>query len=114
MLKALLAAYWAMCFYMTHMPPSQIPSVEVPYVDKAVHFCMYFGLSLLWRANFRRWGWKWILPLVFYAAFDELSQPYFQRDAEWGDFLMDLTGLISAPLLFNWFFWARDNEFQHP
>jgi hypothetical protein len=41
-----------------------------------------------------------IFPVVAaYGAFDELTQPIFRRDAEWGDWYADCTGAAVAVLI---------------
>lgn len=94
MWKLILIAYWAACFTITHVPPSQVPSVSVPHVDKLVHFSMYLLLSILFSISFPKLGIKAFLVLLFYIAIDELSQPYFLRDAELLDGVADSLGSI--------------------
>jgi len=86
---------------MTHMPHP--PPVGPPVSDKLIHFLAYGLLSgllflALWMS---RPNMRW-LPLVVlgiivaYAAFDELTQPIFQRDAEFEDFLADSAAAVIA------------------
>lgn len=95
--KAVLAVYWLGCFALTHMPPSDVPPPPFPYTDKIVHFGIYFLLAVLWSINIRntKITYKKVFAiLLIYAICDELSQPYFQRDAEWLDGVADVTGIL--------------------
>lgn len=91
MLKILLALYWCLCAVLTHLPPSQVPSSSLPHADKLTHFTMYLLLGVLLRLNLKKGYWVFLI-LMGYAIADEMTQPFFQRDAEWGDGLADILG----------------------
>lgn len=67
--------------------------------DKAGHFCVFYGLTLLSLAVFpkARVGWL-MLVLAACGAVIELIQaiPVVGRDAEWGDLIADVVGIIFA------------------
>lgn len=94
MWKLALIVYWGICFALTHVPGPQVPQASIPHLDKVIHFGMYLLLSILFSLNFPKMGMKSFLVLVLYAAIDELTQPYFQRDAEIWDGLADSAGIL--------------------
>jgi len=100
-----LILYWGFALTMTHMPHP--PPMGPPVSDKLIHFLAYGVLSgLLFLAMWMsRPNMRW-LPLIVlgivvaYAAFDEITQPLFHRDAEFGDFLADsAAGVIAVSVL---------------
>lgn len=99
MWKVVLFIYWGTCFALTHLPVPDVPTPSVPHLDKVIHFAMYLGLSILFNRNFPKFGVKAFFILTAYAIVDELSQPYFHRDAEWLDGLADVTGIILGMLI---------------
>jgi len=97
--KVVLAVYWVGCFTLTHLPPSQVPSVEIPNIDKLVHFGMFFGLAFLIQKAFPRLPLRWlnVLGILFlYALIDEKTQPGFGREQDLMDGVADLVGGIIA------------------
>jgi len=108
-LWGLTVAYWATLFVFTHLPPKDLPHVEVN--DKFEHFFAYGLLSgmmgvTLWAAfPTRRWVSR--LPLVIlvgaaaYGAFDELTQPLTHRNCDIHDWFADCSGaFVAAVVLF--------------
>lgn len=104
LVQRLQTPLWAACliaaFVATHLPPSELPST--PWLsDKVEHIVGYFGLGFITAWRFRQ---SLIPPsairkalvilgcLCLYAAFDELTQPWFGRSAELADGLADLAG----------------------
>lgn len=89
-LKNLLYPYWGLCFLLTHLPPSSVPSA-VSSIDKLAHGGGYFVLGFLLHRKLKRW-----LPTLFllfvYSFFDELTQPLIGRSFEWVDLLADGLG----------------------
>ena len=100
-----LILYWAFALTMTHMPHP--PPVGPPVSDKLIHFLAYGLLSgllflALWmsRPNMR-WLPAVVLGIILaYAAFDEITQPLFHRDCEFGDWLADsAAGVVAVTVL---------------
>ena len=100
-----LVLYWCFALTMTHIPHP--PPIGPRVSDKLIHFLAYGLLSgLLFLAMWlSRPNMRW-LPLVVmgivlaYAAFDELTQPLFHRDCEFGDWLADsAAGVIAVSVL---------------
>lgn len=78
------------------------PLFGIPHADKLVHLAIYAGLSGLlsvWFGVRHRIGGAVavaavvLLALAAYAAFDELSQIPVGRDADFVDWLADVTGI---------------------
>jgi VanZ family protein len=100
-----LILYWAFALTMTHLPKP--PPIGPPVSDKLIHFLAYGLLSGLlflavWmsRPNLRYMPAIVLGIIVAYAAFDELTQPIFNRDGEFADFLADsAAGVIAVGVL---------------
>ena len=112
----LLAAYWALMFTGTHWPGGVRVEQVAKHADKVVHFSGYWLLTILLvtaqratrlqenapsRLWLRRWG-PMVAVVTIYAAFDELTQPYFRRDADILDWLADVAGMFVAAALCEW------------
>lgn len=98
---------------------SLIPIWLKPYMDKIVHFCMFFGLaflikSLYWQKTVSLRPYYILLVAgVGYAALTEVVQNYFiySRSGDVFDFFCDLTGMTLSVFVFpywpkavRWFF----------
>ena len=102
---AALVLYWGFALTMTHMPHP--PPIGPHVSDKMIHFLAYGLLSgLLFLAMWMsRPNMKWLPAVVLgiimaYAAFDELTQPFFHRDCEFGDWLADsAAGVVAVTVL---------------
>lgn len=94
---------WAGCilaaFITTHMPPPA--KLAHPLInDKLLHFLgfMLIGVLTVWRMGNdpRRFAPRalllWFLVLVAYGAIDETTQPFFNRDCEFFDWVADCGG----------------------
>lgn len=95
---------WALCLLK---PPALPEGPQIPYLDKAVHFAMYFGLcSLLWFEHLKRAPkvrWTHFLPLgiiapIAMSGLIELAQAYCTdtRSGDWMDFLANSFGVLLA------------------
>jgi len=94
-----------LAFVATHLPPPDAPPPILKH-DKLLHVLGYAVLGLLtgWRiaadclspASRRFWGW--LLALIAYAGFDELTQPVVGRSCELGDWLADAGGAAAGML----------------
>ena len=100
-IKVALVLYWIFALTMTHIPHP--PPLGPVTSDKVAHFLGYGMLTgLLFLAMwFSRPNMRY-LPLVVlgivmaYGAFDELTQPFFHRDAEFADWLADSAAAVVA------------------
>lgn len=94
---------------VTTVPVPAGPETEVPYLDKAVHAAMYFGLGwtvarALHRTGRSRGG---ALGLALaaaagFAALDEWHQSWVGRDPALGDWVADAAGLVAGLTVFLW------------
>lgn len=101
--KIILLVYWAFCFTLTHVPPSQVPSVGIPYFDKVIHLAMFFGLAIFLSRAYpalARKAFAVLAVLMLYAAIDETTQPPFGREADWFDGLADFSGAVMGWLTY--------------
>ncbi len=98
---AALVIYWILLFVGTHLPlPKQI---IIETSDKWIHFLAYAGLAGLatlvigWRSRggIRAWHLALIaISLAAFAGFDELTQPFVNRQADWLDWFADIGGIV--------------------
>ncbi len=97
--------------YLSFFRPPSIGEVEIPHLDKLVHFCMYFGVSAMLWFEFLR-AHKWPLPAlrawigaclcpILFSGVVEILQEYATdyRGGEWLDFAANSLGVLTASLL---------------
>lgn len=100
--RSFRTAIWLACFgaafVATHLPPSNLPGAGW-LNDKIEHLIGYalLGVVTCWRFGGSEHGRGAVMLAVFiglaaYAVVDELTQPWFGRSCEWGDWLADLGG----------------------
>lgn len=100
-LSILLAGYWLSMFVGTHIP--RVPQVLAEQGDKTLHLCAYGGLGVLllsWRisvapATLRMIVIAWFV-IAGYGIFDEITQPFFGRFCDAGDWIADMIGTTIA------------------
>jgi VanZ family protein len=99
-LAALTAAYTAVLVLATHYPRPELFLGADPPSDKALHFMAYGLLGLLAGGTLalaRQWSARRALGLAavlaIFAALDEITQPFFRRDAEPLDWVCDCLGV---------------------
>ena len=115
-LRLALAVYWLILIAVTHLPQideHSVPEWELLPFDKTMHFLTFGGLAgwLCWNRFLKSRG-AWpnaVLAVVVgavYGASKEISQPWFGRVRDVGDFAADLLGLFVgatiAALLWRW------------
>lgn len=98
-------------FYLSClMTPSDVPEVEFDFfipADKLVHFCMYFGLAGITAFSYiylnkgkvillRILFFAIILPIAYGGILEILQGKYFDRTADWFDFLANSLGAIAT------------------
>ncbi|MBI5443974.1 MAG: VanZ family protein [Deltaproteobacteria bacterium] len=93
-------AYLAGAFTLTHLPGDV---VDVGSKDELVHTFGYLGLGLVLSAALTAFGVARgrrlcvvVIGLLLYGVFDEVSQPWFGRTAEFGDLGSDVIGITAA------------------
>lgn len=92
-----------------------LPEVHIPYIDKIVHFIMYFGLTLAVTHDFIHYRkmpiqhWKIILlsiiMVIGWGGFMEVLQriPGLHRSSDFFDFLTNTIGAIVAAISYKLF-----------
>ncbi len=96
-------AYTAVLVFLTHYPePQELLGEDLP-PDKMLHFLAYGVLGFLVTAAVvarGRWSWRTAAitgtALAAFAALDELTQPWFGRNAEPLDWVWDLIGILAG------------------
>ncbi len=109
--------YWSpvvfvlsLIFYLSSLPPEQIPHFEFPYLDKIEHFSIYFilgfvvfrALTLKVRSHIAPQDYKRALIIsaivgAVWGASDEWHQSFVPgRDIEFWDFVADTLGGFSG------------------
>lgn len=102
----------AVVIYLSFFKPPSTEGIEIPNLDKILHFGMYFGLSgMLWIEFLRNhrnndvplwhaWVGAFICPVVF-SGIVELLQEYCTsyRGGDWLDFAANSAGAIVASLV---------------
>ncbi len=102
-----LGGYWLIMFTGTHWPHVSLERYPTNF-DKVLHFTGYavFGfLITVWISARRKFGLRQFAAgfgVIFaYAIFDEVTQPYFGRDCEFGDMVADWCGGLSGMAAFS-------------
>lgn len=98
--------------YLSFFRPPSTDLNEIPNLDKVVHFCMYFGLSVVLWFEFLRGHRQKRVPVwhafvgaflcpLLYGGFVEIVQEYGTdyRSGDWLDFAADAAGVVVASLL---------------
>lgn len=98
--------------YLSFFKPPSVDMVDIPYLDKLVHICMYGGLSGMLWLEFLRNHKNSVLPLwhvrigaigcpIVFSGTVELLQEYCTdyRGGDWLDFLANTTGVALASLI---------------
>ena len=97
---------WALAiFILCSLPGAEIPNPnwQIPYLDKIVHFGMFFLLAILislisiWNTSLKFWKLLLIVVLTAlgYGGFIEIMQQYyFNRSGEIMDLGADLVGAM--------------------
>jgi VanZ family protein len=91
----------AAAFFTTHVPPPEQPYPHLPS-DKLLHFVGFtaLGVATIWRLGSRgvkitsKTALTWLIFLVAYGLFDEVTQPIMRRTFEWLDWLTDCGGAV--------------------
>lgn len=90
---AMIGVYSLLHFGGTHLRIQ--PAVAKTVGDKSLHFMSFFGLGsllALYPARSMREAVIRLVGLALWAGFDELTQPFFRRQAEWLDWTADVAG----------------------
>ncbi|MGI9177030.1 MAG: VanZ family protein [Pirellulales bacterium] len=105
MLATATAIYTFVLVFATHYPkPEELLGPNAPS-DKMLHFMAYAALAILAGATLAmasRWSMRTALVLALglaaFGAVDEITQPFFSRDAEPLDWVYDCIGVVGGLL----------------
>ncbi|HEY5507907.1 MAG TPA: VanZ family protein [Paludibacter sp.] len=101
--------------YLSFTSPAtfdKMPALEIPNLDKLVHFLMYAGLTtvLIWDFKKRRKSNSNLqffvlicifFPILFGGIVEILQSAYFApRTGDWFDWLADISGVLTAYIFF--------------
>ena len=99
---------WVTALVVSHIPPERL--AEGPVGDKWLHFIGFFVLasSFDWTLFAYRHPRPRRIALVasvmaLYAAFDEITQPMFNRYGDIMDWYADMVGMIAAVIVWEVF-----------
>lgn len=87
---------------LVFLTPTPETGIESRYVDKLIHFGLFFGFALVFHLDSRATPGRTFLMSTMFAGSVELVQGILPfRDAEWGDFVAGAAGaaLATIPLL---------------
>jgi len=103
--------WWVTIFVATHIPAQNLPTT--PVGDKTEHYLAYGILAFLTCLVFRLRGTSALRSAVMtlaacaaYGAFDELTQPFFNRVADVWDWVADVVGAATGTLICTALLWA--------
>ncbi len=91
-------------------PATKIPEVkfQIPYLDKYIHFLMFFVLAFFLEGlclHVRRKKLNFYAIAIVYAFLIELIQLLYVagRNGDWKDFLADVLGLVFGGILYKFY-----------
>ncbi len=91
-----LALYALALAVATHMPGVRVPT-KFEYTDKIIHLSAFAGLTVLVCVALRpRRAWLAGIALMGYAALDEWTQQFAQRNTDVYDWVADTLGIWIA------------------
>lgn len=103
--------WMAVIFILCTMPSQEIPNpgINLPHLDKVVHFGMFFILSLLMRQGFECWKYRNLktiyvitigVSLLYGGLIEILQYSFFNRGGDVWDLLADIAGAAAGCLLY--------------
>lgn len=107
-ISILTAACFLILYTLTHIPPSSGPQIAQNVGDKSLHLVAYLGIGFIltyWMHCFFFKPSFLLACLSFgvgalFGAFDEWTQPFFDRVCDIEDWYADLSGLGFGIALF--------------
>ncbi len=107
LLVALIIMYLSLANAKTF---NNVPFINIPYFDKVIHFCMFFGLTAVLffenRKSLKSTGSLLLVAFIsfLYGVLMEILQTTLTltRTGDVFDALADLTGVITLLLLWIW------------
>ena len=98
-------AFTAIVILCTHIPQELMPSqLQKSGLDKLQHFVAYGAITFLFILSLKSSLSLFSAFLLFFATlilgiFDEVTQPFVQRQASIADLAANVTGIVAALLL---------------
>jgi VanZ family protein len=87
----------------------------IPGSDKLHHVLAFAALAFPLPLAHPGLVWTVILGVSAYGGLIEIIQPFFGRDADWGDFLADFVGAVVGGILGAWSGkWLRSRHWSSP
>ncbi|MDR3679042.1 MAG: VanZ family protein [Flavipsychrobacter sp.] len=104
----LAAVLWTLLIFIACLwPGKDIPDIQVPFIDKWVHFVLFGVFSFLWLCGYPRKGWQTPIVIFLVAVFtgwlvEELqgALPALGRTKDMMDALADSVGGLLGVLVF--------------
>ncbi len=93
---------YAAAMVLAFLTPTPDTGIEFSYIDKAVHFGLFFGFTLLFYLDrHARLGWIFLISVIFAAAIELVQWVVPFREVELADFIAGSAGaaLAAAALL---------------
>lgn len=92
--SAVTVVYYLTILYLLCVPQQRYPSVEIPFLDKAVHGFLFVILGLLLGYVMRslQAGMRWGVVLSGFSEFVQFFTP--DRSLDVADFLFDVVGTV--------------------
>lgn len=105
----LTVVYWGLLTILSLVPLSDIDSSKIPYFDKLIHICFYWGLNilLLWNItsnlkrelNIRNIIYATLIS-VTYSVVVEFLQPLTGRNCDLEDIVANCVGALIGMFMF--------------
>ena len=106
----ILSIIWTIViFVLCTMPPSGIPEVRIPYLDKIAHFGIFFVqsvlLSLLFNFQSRKSYFQIILlstllAFAYGGLIEILQSEFFNRTGDFYDLIADILGGFAGAIAY--------------
>ncbi len=81
----------------------EMPKIEIPYMDKIVHFGIFGVLGFLITYEKRHDDWPTLLLCAVFGATIEVIQLFLPwRSFEWADMIADTLGALAGILAAKW------------
>lgn len=100
-------AWWIALAVALHLPRPAVEGRSLPVSDKVIHFGLFFVLVALGAIALRARSARadvgsligWGVAYLIYAALDEWSQGFVGRDVQFGDYVANAAGVITATFI---------------
>lgn len=98
--------WWVALAVAMHVPRSALAGRALPVSDKVIHFGLFFVLVALGAIALRARATSagagsligWCAMYLIYAAIDEWTQGFVGRDVQFGDYVANAAGILTATI----------------